>query len=89
MKAALLHNIQLLCRTLFFVCLSIQSSSQITSSDGLPIMHGFKREKGTYVTSRWDGSNSWHEILHHVHHLCSSWQGGQAMWWLLRDSLVQ
>ncbi len=31
----------------------------------------------------------WHNILHYVHRLCSSWQGGQAMCWLLRDSLVQ
>lgn len=31
----------------------------------------------------------WHNILHHVHRLCSSWQGVQAMCWLLRDSLVK
>lgn len=30
----------------------------------------------------------WHNILHHVHRLCSSWQGGQAMCWLLTDSLA-
>lgn len=29
-----------------------------SSSDGLPIMHCFKRERGAYVTSRWEGSNS-------------------------------
>lgn len=29
----------------------------------------------------------WHNILHHVYRLCSSWQGGQAMCWLLRDSV--
>lgn len=31
----------------------------------------------------------WHNSLHRVHCLCSSWQGGQAMCWLSGDSLVQ
>lgn len=51
----LLSPLSLLCVYTFRVC---AAETLPRSSDGLPIMHCFKRERGTYVTSRWEGSNS-------------------------------
>lgn len=54
------------------------------SSDGLPIMHHFRGEGGGGEPLSQAGGKvatvaPWHRIFHHVHRLCGTWQGGQAM----------
>lgn len=46
-----------------------------------------QKSRVTCVSGRWS-SNRQH-VLHHVPRLCSSWHGGQAMCWVIGNSLVQ
>ncbi len=55
------HCYQRASTPLSLLCTHPEFVSEVTLprlSDGLPIMHCFKRERGAYVTSRWEGSNS-------------------------------
>lgn len=46
-----------------------------------------QKSRVTCVSGRWS-SNRQH-VLHHVPRLCSSWHGGQAMCWVIGNSLVR